>query len=490
MGSSRPRVARIVLPLLVLGALVATGPSAVVADHGGPHLVDPNLQVTTVASGLAQPTTLAFLGPDDLLVLEKGSGRVLRLTGGAAPVTVLDLAVNSASERGLLGVTLDADFPATPYVYLYWTESSTGADTNVTANVPLLGNRVDRFTWDGTGLTFDGNLVHLRALQADAGQPQRGNHNGGVLATGDDGSIYVLIGDNGRRGWMQNLPCGPTPTCPGPTVADDQFGGPEPDDAHLTGVILRLNPDGTAPADNPFVGAGAAVGASAEAAANIDKVFAYGVRNSFGLAVDPKSGNVWHQENGDDTFSELNWTEPGMNSGWIQAQGPVSRVAEYRDIEVNQFGGALQQIRWPPTNIAATPDEALAAMFMLPGAFYSPPEFAWRYEVAPGGIGFVDGRGLGPQYDGDLITGGAVPVLQGGPLFHFNLTGNRKKIGVDDPRLVDRVADNFAKYDITESESLLFGTNFGTVSDIETGPNGHLYVVSLSTGTIFEISRR
>ncbi len=75
-------------------------------------------------------------------------------------------------------------------------------------------------------------------------------------------------------------------------------------------------------------------------------------------------------------------------------------------------------------------------------------------------------------------------------MFRFNLTGNRRKIGVDDPRLDDRVADNLFKFDITESESLLFGTNFGVGTDIQTGPNGNLFVVSLSNGAIYEIFRR
>ena len=79
---------------------------------------------------------------------------------------------------------------------------------------------------------------------------------------------------------------------------------------------------------------------------------------------------------------------------------------------------------------------------------------------------------------------------RGGYLFHFDLTGNRAKIGVDDPRLQDRVADNLAKHEATESESLLFGENFGVVTDIETGPNGNLYAVSLSNGTIYEIFGR
>ena len=70
-----------------------------------------------------------------------------------------------------------------------------------------------------------------------------------------------------------------------------------------------------------------------------------------------------------------------------------------------------------------------------------------------------------------------------------SLTGNRRRIAVDDPRLEDRVADNLAKHEITESETLLFGRNFGVGTDIETGPNGNLFVVSLSKGTVYEIHR-
>jgi hypothetical protein len=89
-----------------------------------------------------------------------------------------------------------------------------------------------------------------------------------------------------------------------------------------------------------------------------------------------------------------------------------------------------------------------------------------------------------------LFVGAATPLTAGGYLFHFNLTGNRRRIAVDDPRLEDRVADNNAKHDITESESLLFGTGFGVVTDIETGPNGNLFLVSASNGVVYEIFRR
>ena len=487
-----------------------------------PTVVDPNLAVRTAAQGLVTPTSLAFIGPNDMLVLEKATGRVQRVVGGAVAGTAVDLAVNNASERGLLGIALHPAFPAVPWVYLYWSCKSTlpqdddpfrpeeqrcsddlaamlGADSDDTLQVPLLGNRVDRFRWNGTTLTYDRNLIQLRSFQhdgapdppgqGDEAQPARANHDGGVIDFGPDGKLYIQIGDVGRRGQLQNLPCGPTATsCPGPTTPDDQFGGPEPDDAHFTGAFIRLNDDGTTPTDNPFFAAGAAIGG--EAGANIQKLYAYGIRNAFGFDFDPVSGALWDEQNGDDSFTEVNLVERGSNLGWVQIMGPLERLSEFKSIETSaQFFG-LQQLRWPPTNIADSPSAALGRLFMVPGASYSDPEFSWKFEVAPAAVGFLRGRALGPQYQNDLFIGAARTTLEGGQLWHFNLTGNRRMVAVDDPRLEDRVADNVAKFDITESESLLFGRNFGIGTDIETGPNGNLYVVSLDQGAVYEIFRR
>lgn len=524
-------------------AVLSTGP----LQSQGPVVFDPNLAVATLVSGLSQPTTMAFIGRHDILVLEKASGKVQRVIDGMLQATpALDLAVNSNSERGLLGIALHPRFPRNPRVYLYWTESTAmdaaGApiDTTVAASTPLLGNRVDSFLWNGTTLRFERNLIRLRAFQADAGQPLRGNHNGGIIRfemTGrddhdhgenDDGDhdrdndhnafewsrhgdhgdrdgddddddddddrgdrrddedrakLFIIIGDNGRRGQTQNLEDGPF----GAGIPDDQFGGPRPDNAHLTGVILRLNDDGTTPRDNPFFRLGRRIGG--EVGANIQKIFAYGVRNSFGMAVDPRTGDLWNQENADDAFDEINRITPGQNNGWVQVMGPVSRVAEFKQIETSPAFFGLQQIRWPPTNIADTPAEALARLFMLRGAHYQDPLFSWKYAVAPAGIGFHTGRALGRDYDGDLFVGAARTTLDAGYLMRFKLSAGRRSLAFSDPRLADRVADNAAKFDATESESLRFGTGFGVGTDIHTGPNGNLFVVSLSTGSIYEIYR-
>ena len=443
-----------------------------------PTMLDDNLTVSTVIAGLDQPTSLAFIGANDFLVLERATGKVQRIVNGALHSTPLDLAVNNASERGLLGIALHPQFAQNGFVYLFWTESSTGADTATLDQLPLLGNRVDRYIWNGATLIFDRNLIKLRALQQDAGQPARGNHNGGVIRFGPDGKLYIIFGDNGRRGFLQNLPTG------GP-VPDDQFGGPAPDDAHMTGVIIRLNDDGSTPTDNPFFNA--TTNLTGEAAANIKKVFAYGIRNSFGMDFDPLSGALWTQENGDDAFDEINRVTPGFNGGWIQTIGPISRVAEFKSIETTYAAGNLQQLRWPPSNIADTPQQALSRMYMLPGAQYVDPEFSWKYALAPSPIGFVKGGGLGPQFEGDLFVGASRTTLLNGFLFRFKLTTDRQHFSFSDPRLADRVADNLDKFDLTESESLVVGKDFGITTDIQTGPNGNVFVVSLSNGAVYEI---
>lgn len=476
-------------------------------------LLDPDLAVTTVVSGLNQPISLAFLGPDDFLVTEKASGQVKRVTHGAVAGVVLDLAVNSNSERGLLGMALHPRFPAVPYVYLYNTESTTGADTNVAANVPLIGNRVDRFVWNGSTLTFDRNIIRLRSFQNDRNNVAdptlpvlRGNHNGGVLRFGPDGKLYVVIGDNGRRGYTQNILDNPTP--------DDDFGGPEPDDAHLTGVILRLNDDGSTPRDNPFFHVanrkddddhsgdhdrdddkGGFPRLSRAALANIQKIFAYGVRNSFGMTFDPSSGDLWNTENSGRAFDEINRVTPGSNNGWIQFMGPLDRVAEFKAIELGVGFGAngptgLQQMRFLPDRIADTPSEAKRRLFDVPGSHRNDPQFSWKQVVPPAALGFM-GPALGAQYDGDLLVGSAVArATNAGHLYRFKLDHSRKRFAFTDDRLKDRVADNLALDDFTtEGEEILFGLDFGIVTDIQTGPDGAIYLVGPSSGAVRRIGR-
>ena len=154
---------------------------------------DANLQVTTVLNtGITGPIGIVFPAANDFLVLEKASVQIKRVTNELHQANpVLDLAVNSNSERGLLSMLLHPNFPTTPFAYIRWTECSTGADPTVVSEVPLPGNRADRFIWTGTTLIPDINLIRLRSRQTDntsvPGHPctnnanEQGNHNGGGL---------------------------------------------------------------------------------------------------------------------------------------------------------------------------------------------------------------------------------------------------------------------------------------------------------------------
>jgi hypothetical protein len=270
-------------------------------------------------------------------------------------------------------------------------------------------------------------------------------------------------------------------------MTDDQFGGPQPDDAHYTGVIMRLNTDGSIPTDNPFYETGTRIGG--EIGENIQMTFAYGIRNSFGMDVDPMTGNLWISENGEDAYDELNLVKPGFNSGWIQVMGPAEEVADYKQIETTSLHGEdfpnLQQFRWGPENIADTRSEALRRLFRLPGSRYSDPEFSWEFAVAPAAVGFVKSQALGEAYHGDLFVGLSVPLPLQGPLFRFDLNRSRQSLDVD-----EREAENEDFNSLIGSEEFLIGTNFGVVTDIETSPNGNLFVVSLSNGAVYEIFKQ
>ncbi len=265
--------------------LLAVWLSAYSPALGAPSLTDPNLSVTEITSGLSAPTTMAFIGTDDILVLQKDNGQVRRVISGALQSSaVLDVAVDNASERGMLGIAVHPNFPTSPFIYLYYTESSTSGDTSGSP----AGNRVYRYTWNGTTLTSPVLILNLPVTPGP-------NHDGGAITFGSDGKLYVVIGDLNRDGQLQNFP-----------------GGPTPDD---TSVILRLNDDGSIPSDNPFFSQGG----------NVAKYFAYGIRNSFGMDFDPMTNKLWMTENGPNFFDEINLVEPGFNSGWEKIMGPDAR---------------------------------------------------------------------------------------------------------------------------------------------------------------------
>ena len=379
-------------------------PAATVNDAG--------LQVQEIVAGLSSPTTMAFIGPGDILVLEKNTGRVRRVLNGTLQSSpVLDVSVDTASERGMLGIAVHPNFPASSFVYLYFSESTSNASD--TSGSPA-GNRVYRYTWNPVSGTLESPLL-IQHLPVTPGP----NHNGGVITFGPDGKLYVVIGDLNRNAKLQN-----------------NSGGADPDS---TSVILRLNDDGTSPADNPFFTQGGV----------LEKYYAYGIRNSFGLAFDPLTNKLWDTENGPDSFDEINLVEPGFNSGWNRIMGPDSR---------------------DPQN--------LGDLFALADSHYDDPKFSWLNPIGVTAIAFLDTAALGVQYQGDVFVGD----VNNGTIYRFQLNGARNGF-ILGGALSDGVADSNGE--LTHS---IFAGGFGGVTDLKVGPDGRLYVVSLGDGRIYAIT--
>ncbi len=390
---------------------------------------DPALHVQLVTGGLSTPTSMAFVAPGDILVLQKNDGKVRRVRNGvlqAAPV--LDLPVSFDSERGLLGIAVSRDDP--PHVFLYFTEAAADGQ-------PPIANRVYRYTWNaGPGTLTNPQLV--LDLPATPGP----NHDGGVITLDAQGRLYAVIGDLNRSGQLQNHPEGAAPD--------------------NTSVIFRVNPDGTPAAGNPFTpycsltttqtctsNAGCPVGQTCQT--QVARYYAYGVRNSFGLAIDPVTGTLWDTENGPTDYDEINRVAPGFNSGWNQIMGPNSR---------------------DPQDVTD--------LFHMPGAgeTYGDPEFSWLATIAPTAILFP--RGLGPSYDNVVLIGD----VNTGNLYRLPLNATRTGFEVAGiPGLADLVADSTA-----ERDELKMGSGFGGITDLEEGPDGSVYAVSIGLGAIYRIS--
>jgi glucose/arabinose dehydrogenase len=425
-------------------------------------MTDETLQVETI-EGLNSPTQVVFLGANDLLVSEK-NGRIVRVTDGAVTGPVLVLAANYADERGVLGLTLHPTFAENNFVYVYWTwtgegevpDGLLGEASDDIELVPENGNRIDRFVWDGTQLTFDRNIIELPSRITDLTlDRRRGNHNGGVIAFGPDAKLYAVNGDHNVRGELTN-------------VAD----GPSIEESGLVGVVVRLNDDGSVPADNPFVGEGG----------DAAKIFAYGIRNSFGFDFHP-SGQFWMEINGQASYDQISRLTSGANAGWIQLLGPPDRFDDYKAREIDT-DRKLDNPSFPPGDLAASSEEALSRLVLLPGAEYQAPAFAWSKALAPAGFHFIEGTSLGDEYEGDLLVGD----VNTGTLWHFEVAPDGMSL-VLEGALADGVNDNDDSL-VGEMADNIFGEGFLVATDIETGPDGSLWVTSISGSAIYHITKQ
>jgi aldose sugar dehydrogenase len=402
--------------------------SSATTGQAPPVIKDPMLEVELIGSGLKDsPTSMDFIDEDNFLVLQKTGSVYLVSNGTLHPEPVLQLSVDSTLERGLLGIAINKDNKSRGNGYGDDTTEPSNKSKNVDVFLYLTGwdgrealkNRVYKYQWNGTKLINPVMILDLPALPGP-------RHNSGKLVIGPDNYLYVVIGDLARSG----------------SILQNMKNGSAPDD---TGVILRVNPNDGSPAkNNPFLDNG-----TFNSSNPVAKYYAYGIRNSFGEAFDPITGQLWITENGPLDYDEINVVKPGFNGGWKIFKGPILRThATYSNL----------------TN--------------LPGSEYSDPVFSWKKPVAVTGMDFASSV-LGKKYANNIFVGD----FNNGNLYYFVVNANRSGLNFTNKMgLSDLVADNDKEVSYN-----IFGTGFGNITEVKTGPDGFLYVLDFFNDRILRI---
>ena len=430
-------------------------PFRIPADDAPAAINDPNLQIEEIATDLNHPTAMAFLGSsDDIIVADKDNGTVRRIIGGVIqPEPLVDVAVannNDTNERGLLGMAVARQNETSTYVFLYYTESGGGQDGDDSRGIVPAGNRLYRYELveNTNGNSTSAELINPKLLLDLPARPGP-RYNGGPLLVSqnqNDTTVYLLIGDlDHHESQAENYEDGPPPDGTGGILAVDIEGNPLPNPVLVEQV--------TGDEDNGDEDNGDEDNGD-ENIGMLPYYFAYGLRNGFGMAFDPVTGYLWDTENGPDWFDEINLVLPGFNSGWAAVQGPASAPEnEEADVEedLEDFGGT---------------------------GVYRDPEFAWQNTVGLTAVKFLNSTALGEQYANDMF----VADINNGRLYHFDLNVDRTGLILEGV-LEDKVADNVAELD-----GVIFGTGFRSISDIEVGPDGYLYLLLYGPGKIIRIA--
>ena len=308
---------------------------------------------------------MAFLGPNDFLILEKDKGTVLRVTDGkVSDQPLLDVNVANSVERCMCGIAI-SKHGSTTYVFLYYTEID-GADGDDRNGKQPIGNRLYRYELAGDKLVKPLLLLDLPAYPGP-------RHNGGAIEIGPDNNIYVPIGDvdGSFRGEDTE------------TKAQNYVDGKDVDGRS---GILRITQDGQ-PVGDGILGD----------SVPLKLYYAYGIRSSFGLGFDPVTGNLWDSENGPGNSDEINLVLPGFNSGWQEAQGPSSDEEQFSSDLLETFDGKGK---------------------------YAEPKLTWRNTAGPTAVTFMTSDKLGAEYKNDMFVGD----VHNGRIYHFRLNSERTNL--------------------------------------------------------------
>jgi len=392
-------------------------------------IADKNLRIDKIFVGPIKPTTMAFTGLNEFLILERNEGKVYRVTNGVInPNPLLDVNVATDGYRGMIGIATSMSNNNTN-IFLFFTEANNrdGDDTDKSNPREPLGNRVYKYDLINNRIVNPKLLLDLPALPGP-------RHPGGIIAVGPDDNLYVTVGDidgTFKQGFE--------------TMAQNYQNASNPDGRS---GMLMITQDGK-PVGNGIIGNNYP----------LDLYYAYGIRNSFGIDWDPITGDLWDTENGPHYGDEINHVESGFNSGWVGVQGI-----------------------WKPNldekgKLTLIPKELVD--FSGKGK-YSPPELTWLPPVAPTAIKFFDSDKFGNGYKNDMFVADA----NTGSIYHFDLNQNRTSL-ILQGALKDKVANS-----LEESKDVVFANGFGRITDMKIGPDGYLYVLSSEDdgATLYRIS--
>ena len=480
-------IAGLLLLLVVYSLSIASEAKIVVNDV--------NLKVKAIVKGLQYPTSMEFLNRNEILVLEKDSGKVQRVVNGNISGADLIINVNNLNERGLLGMAVQNEVgadnagnePRPKYLYLFYTEpryrnnSITSSNTNIRSNDSdwcngqkcepnQFDNRLYRYEyengkWTNPKLLLDipiywNNRVYPAVYSSiingaeDWGQYRlsEGTHQGGKLVLDDKNKIFLVTGDGGtcrnqdscyrsiKNGYLS-----------GKTA--NKVGGFDPVGM---GGIMHITGEGEPVKNGGILGDGVP----------LEYYYAYGIRNSFGMDIDPVTGKLWDTESGPEFGDEINLVEPGFNSGWAKIQGkwPILNYTQLMRSPVIGYHNSS----------AATSTEELENF--NGNGHYSEPEFIWNDSKGVTAIKFLDTEKLGKEYENDIFVGDA-----NGTVYHFELNKDRSGL-----KLTGSLSDKVANTDVELKDSIV-AQGLDTITDIKVGPDGYVYVLSFS-GKIYKVS--
>ena len=434
-----------------------------------PVILDSDFKIEEFISGLSVPVNMEFIG-NDLLVLEKNTGTVKHIKNNSLLDTpVLDVEVSNYGEHGLLGITSVGND-----VYLFFTEAYHDGGR-------ALENRVYKYTWNGNELV---NPILLKTIPGFERE-----YVGGELVSDLDGKVFAVTGENYKIGLLQNHLENESYRHFSAEVSSDEDVRRTFSDSfdHLLSCVkvsfqhYTTNPFGWQSeqpdlSDNPpelnffnvlgnldsclrqFSYENFSNGHWRDTSTIIQiqpegEYAAIGIRNSFGLAVDPQTGFLWDTENGPDIYDEINLVEDNFNSGWAKIQGPSN-------------GKTLPQITGYEEYI------------------YSEPEFSWEIPVGVTAIEFPNPNDF-KKYKDFLF----VADSNHGIIYKFKLDETRTKFVFESPNLQDNVLNMLKDSSGNESmDEIVFAKNLGLIPDMKFGPDGALYVISLMEGKIYKIS--